>query len=123
MRTHEVLALIPLLIVALSAGCSKPERPASTSQGPTLSGPNVIRYPTPPYFRERERYVLKGERTANGCRYRSTGKAGFGAEWVVEQARDSSCTQVRARGDVIGPTELPSGNRASDVRAGPRNRP
>jgi hypothetical protein len=87
---------------------------------PTLRGPRVARHATPPYFRERERYVLKGERSGLGCRYKSKGKPGFGAEWVVETDPDT-CTQVRARGDVVGQIPASTGNTVSNSAAGPRN--
>jgi hypothetical protein len=120
MRTHKALIASALFVTASGSGCSKRDSPGQV----TLSGPRVVRHATPPYFRERERYVLKGEGVGRGCLYRSKAKPGFGAEWVVEQDRDS-CTQVRARGDVIGPISMKAahtaGHTVSNVGVGPRN--
>jgi hypothetical protein len=71
----------------------------------TLRGPNVVRKPTPPYFREVERYVLQGERVGQGCRFRGRGGPGL-ADWGVE-VDFTRCIQIRARGHVVGPIPDP----------------
>jgi hypothetical protein len=70
-----------------------------------LKGPHVIRYKARSYFRERERFIARGERVNGNCRHHLRSKPGFGAEWVLEYDPET-CTQLRARGDVVGP--LPS---------------
>jgi hypothetical protein len=85
-------------------------RDGTANQAPHLvhlTGPHVIRYRARSCFRERERFIARGDRTAAGdCRHHAAAKPGFGAEWVLEYDPDT-CTQLRARGDVIGPLPGP----------------
>jgi hypothetical protein len=86
-------------IVALSC------RDGTGNQAPDLvhlKGPHVIRYRARSYFRERERFIARGERVNGDCRHHARSKPGFGAEWVLEYDPET-CTQLRARGDVVGP--------------------
>jgi hypothetical protein len=69
-------------VLALVAGCGSgseraPEQAGAESAipGPTLEGPNVIRYPLGPYkFKNPRRYITQGERHSSGsCAYVASG--------------------------------------------------
>jgi hypothetical protein len=70
------LVLVPLHGCG-SGSAATPEQAGAESSipGPTLEGPNVIRYPLGPYkFKNPRRYITQGERHSSGsCAYVASG--------------------------------------------------
>jgi hypothetical protein len=102
-------ALTALVLLSVVA-CERPNTTEATGTGVAdaavrLSGPFVVRFPPNPSDVERERVLVRGERTRRGCRYPSGPiRLGLGeshAEWVVEY-NPLTCTAVHARGTMVG---------------------
>jgi hypothetical protein len=117
MITDKRLYALLILLAVGTGPCEKADVRMRVASGPTLTGPGVKRRATPPYFRERERYLLKGERVAGGCMHRVKARM---PEWEVE-SEGASCTKIMARGDVIGRIEHRADNTVSAFASGPRN--
>jgi hypothetical protein len=84
---------IPL---ALAAACRLQSGPPNDGKL-HLTGAHVVRYRPDTSMIEGDRYILRGEVTERGCRFRSRARPGYTAEWAVEYDVDH-CVQVRALG-------------------------
>src|SRR3954467_780237 len=84
---------VKCLVTGVSVACSQ----QATDGLAHLHGRHIIRYPILPGWVEHSRYLVRGERRADGCMYPATSLSGI--EWVVESDREM-CVQLRARGSV-----------------------
>jgi hypothetical protein len=61
-RTVAILAAVAL------SGCAPTDQSADAIPGPTLEGPNVVRYPLAPYvFKTARTEIRQGFRSVDGC--------------------------------------------------------
>lgn len=71
---RRVRAALSVVALVLASGCAPTDRAADAIPGPSLEGPNVVRYPVAPYkFKSARNEVRQGFRSGDGCGMESTG--------------------------------------------------